>query len=809
MCGEGVVSKDTPSDSDADLAAAKKRFAVELNNVILAAEKRRGRGWDRGDLAKKILVSRSSVYAYLKGTTLPSNDTLERLLDALEATDAERKRLRRLRDDVEVTHRVHGGADAAADEGSRLRPGSPVPHQLPGRVAHFVGRTEELRHLTSWLDHAAEDGAPVVISAINGTAGVGKTALAVHWSHTNADRFPDGQLYVNLRGFDPTGIPMPPADAVRAFLDAFAVPPARIPTSLDAQIALYRTLLADRRMLVVLDNAHDSEQVRPLLPGSTTCLVIVTSRDHLAGLVAAEGARPLVLDLLSVDEARTLLARRLGDDRVDTEPEAVHHLITYCARLPLALAIVAARAALRPRFRLGVLAEELRAEQTRLDLLDAGDPTTNVRSVFSWSYQRLDAPTARMFRLLGLHPGPDLSASAAASLAVLPVDLAQATLDELTRAHLVQQHRPGRFALHDLLRTYALDQAQRHDDQPERHAARHRLLDHYLHTAHAASRSLEPNHRLTVTPLQPAVTLAEFASHDQALAWYEAERPVLLKIITAAAEHGFDTHAWQIPGCLGVFFDRRGYWHDWAATNRIGLDAARRLDDVAAQARIHRAIGQAGIRLTSYREAESHLRSALELFDHLDDHPGQGGTYLSLAVMAEGQKRYRDSLRHAQHALDQFQAADDAGSRSGVALALNGVGWYHALLGEHEPALTYCQQALALMQELRYPRGEAATWDSLGYTHHDAGHHDDAILCYQHALTLYRDLGDRYAEATTLTRLGNTHHAAADPTTASAAWQHALTILDDLQHPDADRVRATLRRNHAVTNGHSHATTTP
>ncbi|HEU4423406.1 MAG TPA: BTAD domain-containing putative transcriptional regulator, partial [Pilimelia sp.] len=330
---------------------------------------------------------------------------------------------------------------------------APVPAQLPADVPDFTGRDDHLKQ----LDKLATDPGTVttvVVTAISGTAGVGKTALAVHWAHRVSDRFGDGQLYVNLRGFDPSGSVMDPAEAIRGFLQALAVPPESIPGSLAAQVGLYRSLLAGRRMLIMLDNARDAEQVRPLLPGTPGCLVVVTSRAQLPGLVTA-GAHPLTLDLLAPAEARDLLTRRLGADRLAADPDAVDEIITRCARLPLALTVVAARAAYSPSFRLATIAAELRHTRGGLDAFDSGDTATDVRAVFSWSYRALSPDAARLFRLLGIHPGPDISTPAAASLAGIPPDQARPLLAELARAHLITEHRPGRYAFHDLMRAYA------------------------------------------------------------------------------------------------------------------------------------------------------------------------------------------------------------------------------------------------------------------------------------------------------------------------------------------------------------------
>jgi DNA-binding SARP family transcriptional activator len=390
------------------------------------------------------------------------------------------------------------GADNTGDTSMAsiraMKAGDQAPAQLPRDLPCFTGRLAELDKLRLLLTAAGASqmgtAAPIVV--ISGTAGVGKTALAVHFARQGADRFPDGQLYANLRGFDPAASPVPSAEALSLFLTALDAAPDTIPGSEDARAALYRSLLNGKRLLVLLDNARDASHVRPLLPGSPGCLVIITSRCQLTGLIATEGAHPLVLNVLAEDEARDLLARRLGADRLDREPSAGYELATLCARLPLALAIVAARAAGRPGLALAELAAELRDRHRRLDALEAGDPATDVRAVFSWSYEELSAPCARLFRLLGLHPGPDITPAAAASLAAIPASQARRLLGELARAHLLTEHVPGRFTFHDLLRAYAAEQARTRHSDTERRAATHRLLDHYLHTAGAASRPASP-----------------------------------------------------------------------------------------------------------------------------------------------------------------------------------------------------------------------------------------------------------------------------------------------------------------------------
>ncbi|MEU5646130.1 AfsR/SARP family transcriptional regulator [Streptomyces milbemycinicus] len=377
-----------------------------------------------------------------------------------------------------------------------------VPRQLPPDVPLFVGRREQLAYLDGLL---AATATTTVVATVGGGPGVGKTSFAVHWAHLVHDRFPDGQLYVPLRQGGPDSPALDPAEAAATVLEAFGVPAPRIPAGRAARLGLYRSVLAGRRVLIVLDDAQDADQVRPLLPGVPGCLVVVTSRTRLVGLVAAEGAWPVTLDLLSAREAREFLAHRLGVARVAAEPEAADQLGEVCARLPLALAVVAARAATCPHFPLGAVVEELRDACVGLDALDSGDPATDLRAAFARSYRCLGAPAARLFRLLGLHPGPDITPAVAAGLLGEPVRRARALLAELSRAHLVTEDAPGRYRGHDLLRAYALELTLVHDTDEDRRAALHRLLAHPPHPAHRAARPLPAPAPTPTEPGRPAV----------------------------------------------------------------------------------------------------------------------------------------------------------------------------------------------------------------------------------------------------------------------------------------------------------------
>ncbi|MFF3333932.1 BTAD domain-containing putative transcriptional regulator [Streptomyces sp. NPDC002888] len=679
-----------------------------------------------------------------------------------------------------------GSADPAGVRAASL----PVPTQLPYDLPTFTGRRAELDEVLALLSGDARPAETVMISAIGGMAGVGKTTLAVHWAHRVADRFPDGQLYVNLRGFDPSGAVMSPDEAVRGFLDTLGVPPERVPRGLDAQAALYRSMLAGRRFLVLLDNARDADHVRPLLHGTPGCLTIVTSRNQLPGLVAAHGAHSLTLRQLGTAEARELLVRRLGAERVSAEPEAVAEITALCAGLPLALACVAARAATHPHFTLSAIAAELREAHGSLDAFTRADTSADVGAVFSWTSRALSPAAARLFRLLGLHPGPDFTAPAAAALAGLAVRETRLLLTELSGVHLVNEHVPGRYAFHDLLRAHAAELAHSRHGDAERRDAVNRLFDHYLYTAHAAGLLIAPY--ADAMPLAPApegTCPQPLADDERALAWLTAEYAVLLAVVDAAATSGRDRLACLLVSSLERFFDRQGHWHHWAAAQRTALDAALRLSDPVMEAHGLRGLARVEGRLGLHDEAAAHLERALEAFTELGDDVGRATVHRSLAWESEQRGDLHGALRHDQLALDLLRAV---GGRAAQASALNAVGWSHATLGEYREALRHCVEALAVLEELGDLVGQAATWDSIAYAHHHLGDHARALTGYRNALALYQDVGVPAEEAGSLVRIGDTHRATGDHEAARAAWRSALTLLTDLAHPDADRVRTRL-----------------
>jgi DNA-binding SARP family transcriptional activator/Tfp pilus assembly protein PilF len=664
--------------------------------------------------------------------------------------------------------------------------------QLPAGAPHFTGRASQLAELDKLLsecDDAPDQAGAARIVAVTGTAGVGKTALAVHWSHRIVDRFPDGQLYVNLRGFDPGHQPVSPTAAVRTLLGALGARSSDVPAELDGQTGLYRSLLADKRVLVVLDNARDVDQVRLLLPGTSGSLAVITSRNRLSGLIA-QGAHPVALNLLSADEAGGLLTRRLGDDRIAAEPNAVERIIDACAGLPLALSIVAARATTQPGFPLSALASQLRDANARLDALADPDPATDVRTVFSWSYNALNAETARLFRLLSLHPGPEITPAAAAALTGTSPRRASRLLAELAGAVLLVEQAPGRYAFHDLLRAYAGELAGTNDSQPDRDRAVHRVLDYYLHTAYAADRLIDPTRDpITLAPVSPNIKLDHLADDEAAMAWFASEHAVLLAAVEYALERGLETHCWHLAWSLMNYLHRRGRWHDMAVIWETALEATRRADDVLAQSRGLRYLAHTHTRLGRFVVAHTLLDEALILCQQLDDKVGEAHTHNVRGRIHKHQEDFAEALACNRRALALYEATDHRGGQSS---ALNSIGWFLALLGDHRQALHYCERALALMEEIDDRSGKAAVWNSLGYIHHHLGHHDRAIAHYERSLDLFRELDFRSEEATTLTGLGDTHRALGDIRAARHAWRQALTILDEFDHPDADKVRTKL-----------------
>jgi transcriptional regulator with XRE-family HTH domain/tetratricopeptide (TPR) repeat protein len=732
-------------------------------------------------------------------TRRPYPHTLQLVTRSLGLEEgAEGELLARYRDNhrrsgLRLVSAQEAGFPPAASEDSTARGlGKPaaVPQQLPGAVPCFSGRAAEVALLDEWLKRAAGGGTEraAAISVISGVAGIGKTALAVYWAHRVADQFPDGQLYVNLRGYDTGGQPADAAEVVRGFLLALGVAPEQIPSSLDGQTALYRSVLAGRRILIVADNARNAAQVRPLLPGTPGNVVLVTSRGNLGGLVAAEGARTFRLNVPDEADAAELLSARLGPDRVAAEPEAVAGLIRLCARLPLALAIVAARAELTAQ-PLAVLARRLADAEERLGFLGLGDPGTDVRAVFSWSLRQVSGESARMFRLLAVHPGPDITVPAAASLARVPVHQAQCYLSELADAGMVEEGAPRRYLLHDLLRAYAAEQVGPADTDPEYEAAVRGMLDYYLLTALAAAHALDPTEPAATQLPAPGATREAIAGSDEALDWFSAEYHVLLAVIAQAARAGCDDAARRIAWALEPFFERTRNWPELAITQQAALNCSSRIGDRAGQATSHLYLGRALAHQGHARSALSHLKKAAELSHVLGDRSAEARAHLAFSVLWLGKSDLASSISSSLQAL---QLAEAHGDLALMAHACNNLGYSYAVQNDTDQALAYCRRALELCSRVDAPCIEAHAADSLGYTYCCLGDQRQAAVSYRRAAALFQDTGARYLSAQSLTSLGDSHKAAGHLSAARSAWRRALTILDDLNHPDADQIRRKL-----------------
>jgi tetratricopeptide (TPR) repeat protein len=736
-------------------------------------------------------------------------------------------------------------AGPAADEAPAGRP-APAPRrpalrpaQLPADVPDFTGRRGELGELDALLGSTARADAaraeaarpPMLVSAVSGTAGVGKTALAVHWAHRVRDRFPDGQLYLNLRGYDPDR-PVTAADALARLLGALGV--GDLPADADDRAARYRTETASRRLLIVLDNAVSEEQVRPLLPGSASCAVVITSRDRLSGLVARDGARRVDLDLLTLTEAVALLRRLIGS-RVDREPAAAAELATRCARLPLALRVAAELAASRPDLALSDLVADLADDRRRLDQLRTGDdPRSAVTVVFSWSLGHLAPGAARAFRLLGVHPGPDFDAYALARLSDMDLDAAADTLAVLARAHLVHAvpaAAPGRYGRHDLLRAYGTRLAADHPDEAA--AALGRLLDYELAAAAAAMDAMHPAEAAR-RPRIAGPAPRGFSGAEDARDWLDAELPTLVEL-AALADPDRPRYAIDLAATLFRHLDG-GHHPEALAIHGHALAAARRLGDVSAQAHALCGLGSVRRRLGQVDRAADQFAQALALFERAADDLGQARALTYLARIDQHMGRYATAFDHHAAALARFRTAGDEfaeaacltslaivardmgrlevamehfeqalrlcrrrGDRAGEAYALFQMGHAEATAGRYEAAARHHEMALDLQRQLGSGTGQAWALVGLGDACTRLGKPEDACVHLGLALDMFRDLGEVAFEAWALNGLGEACAAAGDTAAALAHHGAALDIAVDTAAPDQQaRAHHGLARAHAA-----------
>ncbi|MEU8224289.1 BTAD domain-containing putative transcriptional regulator [Kribbella sp. NPDC048915] len=667
---------------------------------------------------------------------------------------------------------------ATATEPDEGRANNVVPRQLPSTVPSFTGRTDDLRRLDELLPTGR-------LSLVIGPAGVGKTSLAIHWAREVADRFPDGVLYADLLGFSPVAEPADPHTVLSRFLVALGTQPDRLPSNADEQIALYRSLLAERAVLVVLDNARCTDQVRPLAATGPHCHTVVTSRNELAGLVATDQAEPIRLDVFDPIQAKQLLAARIGSERFASDAASVDALVERCAGLPLALSLLAAQIALRPRRSLASFAGALGDEP--LDALSTADGV-GVRTIFSWSYQQLRPELARMFRLVTQHPGTEITAGAAAALAGVPIRDARRMIAELVANHQLTEIEPDRWVLHDLLRAYGRELCAR--DEAE--AAFERLLGYLVHTGFAAAVQLAPSRVRVQLPELPAdVEVVEAATRAEAFAWFDAEQPNNLAVLRAAAGRA-DEWLWLSVWTIADYLDFRGR-SGYQQAQELALEAAVRLGDLPKQTHTRRDLARGHMAMREWDAAIRQHELALGIAEELDDEAAIAHGSLGLGRVFTRIGEHRRAIEHTERALRIYERTGNVDARAN---ALNNLGWYHSELGEYQTGLDYARQALKLYAEVDSEFGRAVASDTSGYALAGLGRFDEAIALYTVAVDLLRGLGRRLDTANCLLAMARIQDRAGRGDDARASYAAALEILDALDHPDAETVRACLAKDH-------------
>ncbi|HEV2373902.1 MAG TPA: BTAD domain-containing putative transcriptional regulator [Streptosporangiaceae bacterium] len=665
-----------------------------------------------------------------------------------------------------------------------------VPAQLPHELSDFTGRHAELEALRALFADTGPANAIALISAIDGLPGVGKTALAVKFAHEVGGAFPDGQLHIDLRGFDPERGPVRADDALGYLLRGIGVPPEQVPLELDDKVGLYRSLLAEKRILIVLDNAATTDQVRPLLPGRGGTLTLVTSRNRLSGLVARDGARRITLGVLSTSEAAELLRRVVGHSRVSAEPDSASELARLCGHLPLALRLAAERAASCPSLSLSALADELMTERHRLDVLAVDDPASSMRAVFWWSYRQLPPAAARMFRILSLHPGPDISLHGAAALSGTPLTLARQQLGALTNTHLIEQDAPGRYHFHDLLRVYAAELALAEEPAQERRLAMRRVIGWYLHTADVAGRALVPQRRHPAfEPLDPSCTPLGLASHSEALEWCDAERANLVAVACQAHQIGSHQAAWKLPIMLWGYFTLRKPWADWLAMLQTGLEAAHQIGDMHGECAI---VNNLGVLYNDRHQptvAMTYYQRALELSRETGDSYAEVTAFNNLSSVCRNLARLSEASDYASQALLLARKIED---RWGECWAQNTLGEICCDSKRFEDALNHTRQALVLSREIGHRHDEGSALHTLGETNWRCHRFEAAQADLEQALAIRREISDRQGTAHTLTVLGEVMQHTGRAEEARHYWQEAVAIHEDLGEAQAAQLRARL-----------------
>ncbi|GAA2590918.1 BTAD domain-containing putative transcriptional regulator [Winogradskya consettensis] len=771
-------------DCAADLRATHPAFAAVENEICGVAREAAAAALAGGGAATILSTVEKVAQRH------PFDEALQARLLVLLAADGQRDAARmlyveltqRLADElgmapgaeVQAAYRQVAGGQAAPMPASKHPIPLVVPAQLPPDLPFFIGRESELARVREVLEQP-RSGLNVLV--IDGMPGVGKTTLALHVSHEVAPRFPDGQLYADLHGFDPGAEVADPVDVLQWFLTALGVPQGTIPESVEGRSALFRSVLAGRRVLVVLDNVRHADQVRPLLPGSADCLVVVTGRGRLTGLATAQGATVLSLDLPSLQEARDAVAERVGQDRVAPEPEVLDAIIERCGRLPLALAIVSSRAAALPAYPLSVIAEDLLAVGENLDVFHDYDFEHDVRAVFSWSYRLLGPAAARLFRLLPLHPGPDMTIRSVAALAGVPQATARDLVGELTRTRLLDRYKPGRYRLHDLVRTYAAELGDEVDPRPERQAALARVRDHYRRSAHAAHSLLRP-YSLPVSlpePL-PGVQPVEFADDAEATAWFAAERLVLRAVLEQCAAAGEHEVAWQLALTMALFLGRHGYWHDWLAVLTIGHGSALVAGDPEGVARTAQSLAGANQRLGDNVRALGLLETAYEYQSAQGDATVTANVLMNMGVARFALGDTAGAIRDHTAALDRLKGLEHP--------KLEGAVLWHLARGHLRDgglagAVRLAGRSLATFAAIDDPSGQASALNLLAEARSAGGDQAGALHDQERSIGYATRAGDRANLIEAYTNLGDIHLAMGNLAAARRAWTQAVAQVED------------------------------
>jgi tetratricopeptide (TPR) repeat protein len=795
---------EEPTDRDgADAITTAAEFGRALKYLV---RRRPGGPIKVAALARQLNLSQSTLYAYLAGTTVPPSDVLDDLLEKFQVAPRERRRLSLARD---ALHRRRGPSQQRR-----------VPYELPADTAGFTGRAAELAELDAVLSGDAGPGIPVRIASVSGSAGVGKTALAVHWCHRHGHAFPDGCLYANLHGYSPVD-PRDPADVLAGFLRSLGVDGGEIPDDLHERAARFRSLLTGRRMLILLDNALDADQTRLLLPGSPTCFTAITSRTDLAGLQIDPGAHRIDLHPLPKTEAMALLRTHLGA-KVDDAEDAARQLVDRCGGLPLALRVVAAQAIRENAQTLDELVAELSGHG--LDLLDVGDHTTAIGTVFSWSVRHLPTGTATDFALLGAHPVRELDTDGIAALLGTDARTAARRVDRLVRAHLMQRSPAGRFGMHDLVRHYAADRASELPAEI-REGAVGRLVDHLIERATWAMDVLHPDEQYLDPVAEP--TVAEFGAARE---WLDAEWHNLLAVIADTARRGQHEPTARLATVLRRHLDEGGRHSDALTVLGHALEASRLAGDQAAEGEALGGLGVAYLRLGRHEEAGAAHRAALAVCRASGDRYGEAAALNNLGNLHERLGQFREAMDHYEQGL---ALADELGARQGKAILLNNIGVVHTRLGNYVQAVRECRGALTALRALGDLGGAARSLGNLAEIRHLAGQPGNAIDRYEQALALAdeidargiaielhnrrgmahlalgaidqartdheialeiaRTIGDRYEEAKALEGIGHALFAEGHADLAAEWWRRAVTVYRQLNLPEADRVEKLLR----------------